>query len=246
MDVAGKIALVTGAAGCLGRTIVEQLGRRGARVVACDRDDEGLAELPGDIARHGVDLTDPEATAERVACVVEQVGPIDILINAAGAIRSCPLVRIMQKEDRAHPVDLWRETLALNLDTVFNATRAVADHMLSTRTRGVIINISSVASGGNAGQSAYAAAKAGVNAMTMTWARELGAMGIRCVAVSPGFIDTDSTHVALSDSALEALRKEIPLRRLGRAEDVTAVVLHAIENDYLTGKVLPVDGGMLI
>ncbi len=246
MDVTGKIALVTGAAGCLGQTIVEHLVQAGARVVACDRDAERLAELSENVARYAVDLTDPQATAETIGLVVEQVGPIDILVNAAGAIRSCPLVRVMQKEDRAHPVDLWRETLALNLDTVFNTTRAVADGMLSNRTRGVIVNISSVASGGNAGQSAYAAAKAGVNAMTMTWARELGAMGIRCVAVSPGFIDTDSTHNALSDRAIDGLRKEIPLRRLGRAEHVASAVLHAIENDYLTGKVLPVDGGMLI
>jgi 3-oxoacyl-[acyl-carrier protein] reductase len=249
VDIVGKTVIVTGAAGCLGRAIVEHLLDAGATVVACDRDADGLATLAdgrdGVIPRT-VDLTDAVAVEQAVTEATKQAGTIHALVNNAGAIRSCPLVRVMQKEDRLHPVDLWRDTLALNLDTVFNTTRAVADHMLRGRVKGTIVNVSSVASGGNAGQTAYSAAKAGVNAMTMVWARELGAMGIRCVAVSPGFIDTDSTHVALSDRAVDTLRQEIPLRRLGRAPDVASAVLHALANDYLTGKVLPVDGGMVI
>ncbi len=249
MEINGKTALVTGAAGCLGRALTSALETEGAQVIAIDRDDQGLEQLRAEHPRVRpvtCDLTDAHAVESMISGLYEEGHAGDILVNNAGSIRSCPLVNLLQKEHRAHPVDLWQEVLGLNLDTVFFATRAVADGMLRRRRKGVIVNISSVAAGGNAGQSAYAAAKAGVNALTAVWGRELGPLGIRCVAVAPGFMDTASTRSALSDEAIDALSGEIPLRRLGRAEDVANAVLHAIQNDYINGKTLPVDGGMVI
>ena len=112
--------------------------------------------------------------------------------------------------------------------------------------RGYIVNISSIAAGGNAGQSAYAAAKAGVTALGITWAKELGPLGIRSVVVAPGFIDTPSTRAGLTEDRLKALAGQTPLRRLGQAEDVVRAVVTAIENDYTTGTVLHVDGGLTL
>jgi 3-oxoacyl-[acyl-carrier protein] reductase len=118
--------------------------------------------------------------------------------------------------------------------------------MVAARTRGVVVSLSSVAAVGNAGQAAYSAAKAGVNAMTLAWAKELGLLGIRFVAVAPGFIDTASTRSALSEEAVKDLVKKTPLRRLGKTSEITSAVLFAINNEYLTGKVLEIDGGMTL
>jgi 3-oxoacyl-[acyl-carrier protein] reductase len=118
--------------------------------------------------------------------------------------------------------------------------------MLIKRTKGVVVSVSSISARGNAGQSAYAAAKAGVNALTVTWAKELGPMGLRFVAIAPGFIDTPSTRDALSDAILAKLKLKVPLRRLGDLESVYLAVAYAIENNYVNGTVLEVDGGLVI
>jgi 3-oxoacyl-[acyl-carrier protein] reductase len=118
--------------------------------------------------------------------------------------------------------------------------------MMTTRTKGVIVNISSVSAGGNPGQSAYAAAKAGVNALTAVWAKELGPLGIRVVAIAPGFTETDSTRAAMSETALQETIKRVPMRRLGKPEEIADGVLFAIKNDFCNGKVLALDGGLVI
>jgi len=168
------------------------------------------------------------------------------LINNAGVIHSQPLVNMLAKGDRVHSHDDWRRILAANLDSVFLVTGRVVDRMLSKRTKGVVVSVSSIAAKGNAGQSAYAAAKAGVNALTMTWAKELGAMGLRFVSVAPGFIDTPSTNAALSEATITKLKQQVPLRRLGDLESVYQAIRYAIENEYVNGTVLDVDGGLVI
>src|SRR5205085_6223330 len=122
----------------------------------------------------------------------------------------------------------------------------VVDRMVSARTRGVVINFSSVAAAGNAGQGAYSAAKAGVNAMTHAWAKELGMLGIRFVSIAPGFIDTPSTRAALRDATLQDWVKRTPLRRLGSVDEVISAVMFAISNEHLTGTNLKIDGGLTI
>jgi 3-oxoacyl-[acyl-carrier protein] reductase len=118
--------------------------------------------------------------------------------------------------------------------------------MLRRRAAGVVVSVSSVAAAGNAGQSAYAAAKAGVDALTRTWAKELGPMGLRFVSIAPGFLDTPSTHAALGEAHVARLKQAVPLRRLGSTDDVFAALRHAVESDYLTGTVLEVDGGLVM
>lgn len=169
-----------------------------------------------------------------------------MLVNNAGVIHSEPLVNLLSRGDKVHSREAWRRVIATDLDSVFFVTSRVVERMLAKRIKGVVISISSIAAGGNAGQSAYAAAKAGVNALTCTWAKELGAMGLRFVAIAPGFFDTPSTRAALSEAVLTRLQQQIPLRRLGELESLYLAVRHAIENDYLTGTVLEVDGGLVL
>jgi 3-oxoacyl-[acyl-carrier protein] reductase len=125
-------------------------------------------------------------------------------------------------------------------------TKHVVEAMLKKRSKGVIVNISSVSAKGNAGQSAYSAAKAGIEALTKVWAKELAPMGIRAFAVAPGFCDTPSTHGALNEKVLQETVSRVPLRRLGRAEEIAAFVVSGIKNDYLNGKILEIDGGLVI
>jgi 3-oxoacyl-[acyl-carrier protein] reductase len=118
--------------------------------------------------------------------------------------------------------------------------------MLRRRKKGVVINLSSISAHGNPGQSAYSAAKAGVNALTRTWAKELGGFGIRFVSIAPGFLDTASTRAALSEPILSRLQEQIPLRRLGEVEHIYQTVRFIIENDYVNGTVLEIDGGLTV
>jgi 3-oxoacyl-[acyl-carrier protein] reductase len=243
-----RTALVAGGAGHLGRAIALDLREQGCRVVVVDRDEAALAPLASEAQMTVMagDLLDPGATERMVAEAWKQHGPISILVNAVGMIHNAPLLNVTRPEDRRHDIDIWRSIIDANLTTVFLTTVNVVDRMVSTRTRGVVVNLSSIAATGNAGQGAYAAAKAGVNAATLSWAKELGPLGIRFVAVAPGFTDTPTTHAALQGSALQDWVRRTPLRRLGSVESVTSAVLFAITNEHLTGKVIEVDGGLTL
>ena len=167
-------------------------------------------------------------------------------MNAAGAIVSEPFVNILNASSMMLPYEHFRAGLAANLDTVFIMTAAVVEQMVLRRAKGVIISLSSICACGNEGQTAYSAAKAAVNAMTVTWSRELGRFGIRCNAVAPGFIDTPSTRTALNEAQLKHIVAETPLRRLGQPHEVAQAVAALIENDFVNGVVLPVNGGLTL
>jgi 3-oxoacyl-[acyl-carrier protein] reductase len=243
-----RTAIVTGAAGSLGKAIALGLRDRGCRVVALDRDGAGLAGVASEerIDTAVCDLLDAVATERCIGEAWESHGPISILVNAVGLIHSAPLVNIAARTERRHSFEAWRRVIDVNLTAVFSATVAVVDRMASTRTRGVVVNFSSVAATGNAGQGAYSAAKAGVEAMTKAWAKELGILGIRFVAVAPGFIDTPSTRAALPESVMKEWIGRTPLRRLGSIEDVVSAVMFAVDNEHLSGKIIEIDGGLSI
>lgn len=238
--------MVTGAAGNLGRAIVLGLRERGYGVVAIDRNADAVTALARESGVDGVacDLLDAGATDKCADEVWRAHGPVSILVNAVGLIYSAPLVNVTAREERRHSLDAWRRVLDLNLTAVFTATASFVDRMVSTRTRGVVVNLSSVAAAGNAGQGAYSAAKAGLNAATAAWAKELGILGIRFVAIAPGFIDVPSTRAAMPEQLLQDWVRRTPLRRLGSPADVVSAVLLAIDNEHLTGKVIEIDGGL--
>jgi 3-oxoacyl-[acyl-carrier protein] reductase len=240
----GQVALVTGASRGIGQAVALELGRQGATVVGTATTESG-AENIGKYLKHagvkggGLALDVKEAgQVERVVkSVEEQFGAVAILVNNAGITRDTLLMR-MKEED-------WDEIMDTNLKSVFRLSQAVLRGMMKAR-QGRIISIASVVGAtGNAGQTNYAAAKAGIMGFTKSLAREVGSRNITVNCVAPGFIDTDMTR-ALSEAQRESLLGSIPLGRLGSVEDIAAAVafLASPRAGYVSGTTLHVNGGM--
>ncbi len=238
------IALVTGASRGIGHAIALALADAGARVIGTATTPEGANRLSEALSSHGrngrgvvLDVAN-EASIEALLADLEAKQELPtVLVNNAGITRDMLLLR-MKPED-------WNQVLATNLTAVFRLSKAVLRRMMKER-RGRIINISSVvAATGNPGQANYAAAKAGMLGFTKSLAREVGSRGITVNAVAPGFIDTDMTR-SLTEAQRSALIGQIPLERLGRAEDVAAAVvfLASPQAAYITGETLHVNGGL--
>jgi len=251
LTLAGTRVLLTGGGSGLGRHMAQRLAEDGAELAVIDRDAEACAALRAALGDSVQTFVADLSEAAQVDAVVQQVQASGfapgVLVNNAGVIHSEPLVNLLARgADRVHSREQWRRVMAIDLDSVFYLTGRIVDGWLATRTKGVVVSVSSIAARGNAGQSAYAAAKAGVEALTRSWAKELGPMGLRFVALAPGFIDTASTRAALSPAALQRLQQAVPLRRLGTPEAVYLALRQAIENDYMTGTVLEIDGGLVL
>jgi 3-oxoacyl-[acyl-carrier protein] reductase len=250
MKLAGAKVLVTGGGQGIGRHLVEGFLRDGAVVGVFERDKDLCVNLStsfeGRVLVWQCDVSSAEAVDAAVASARQDGFEPDILVNNAGVIHSEPLVHFAARGERVHSRQTWRDVMAADLDSVFFVTSRVVDGMIARRCKGVVISISSIAAAGNPGQSAYSAAKAGVNALTCTWAKELGAMGLRFAAIAPGFFDTPSTRAALSETILARLQQQIPLRKLGNPEAIYLAARQIVENDYLTGTVLEVDGGLTL
>lgn len=241
----GKVALVTGAARGIGRKIAEAYAAEGADVAFTDLNrDENMESLEKELSALGVkckgyasDASDFTAAQETADAIAADFGKIDILVNNAGITRDTLLMRMEE--------EMWDLVIKVNLKSVFNFTKAVQKYMLKART-GSIINMSSVVGvNGNAGQSNYAASKAGILGFTKSVAKELGSRNIRCNAIAPGFIITDMTG-KLSEEVKEEWVKTIPLRRGGLPEDVAnvCVFLGSELSSYVTGQTISVCGGM--
>ncbi len=241
MTFEGKTAIVTGGARGIGLEIAKQLAAGGARVVLVDVLAEDLkkaaGELGPDTLTYAVDVTDETAVEKMIDEVAETCGRIDILINNAGITRDDLLLRMTQDE--------WDAVLNVNLKGTFLMTKHAAKYMVRQRG-GRIVNLASV-SGlvGNPGQANYSASKAGVVGFTKTVARELARRNVCCNAVAPGFIKTRMTDV-LPEKAKERALGAIPLGRMGTPNEVAAAVVFLAGDaaSYITGQVLPVDGGM--
>lgn len=239
-----KVAIITGASRGIGRIIAAALAAQGAKVVASARNAEALESLAAEIKAQGGDVVAVvadvavEADANNlIEQAVANYGKVDILINNAGITRDGLLLR-MKSDD-------WDAVLDTNLKGAFLCTRAAAKFM-SKQRYGRIINVSSVVGEmGNAGQANYCASKAGLLGLTKSVARELARRNVTVNAVTPGFIVTDMTE-NMTDKAREAMTEQIPLGRLGEAEDVANAVLFLAsdQSSYITGQVLGVNGGM--
>jgi len=241
----GKTSLVTGASRGIGRAIAERLAADGSHVVLAARTAEASEPAAMAIAAaHGVetlclaiDVGDPDSVAAGVKTTIDRFGHIDNLVNNAGITRDGLLIRL--KEDD------WDAVLRTDLSGVFLCSRAVLRSMLRRR-QGRIVSISSVVGlMGNAGQTNYAAAKAGVHGFTKALAREVASRSITVNAVAPGYVESDMTS-ELGDETKHRLREQIPLGRMGSGDDIAGVVSFLLSDDasYITGQVVSVDGGM--
>jgi 3-oxoacyl-[acyl-carrier protein] reductase len=243
-DLANELAFVTGASRGIGRAIALELGRRGARVVGTATSEAGAQSITQALVEAGVQgrgvVLDVANAASVEACLKDveaHEGTPSILVNNAGVTRDGLLLR-MSAED-------WQVVIETDLSAVYRTCKAVMRGMMKAR-RGRIINIASVVGVmGNAGQANYAAAKAGMIGFSKSLAREVGSRGITVNVVAPGFIVTDMTD-ALGEAAREALLKQVPLGKLGSAEDIAHAVafLASPQAGYITGETLHVNGGM--
>ena len=243
----GKVALVTGASRGIGKAVALKLASEGAKVAINYAGSQGKAEeVKAEIEKMGgeailvqANVADKDAVEQMVGAVVEAFGTIDILVNNAGITRDGLLAR-MKDEDFEAVVDT-------NLKGVFYCTKAVAKLMMKKRS-GRIVNMASVVGlTGNAGQTNYAASKAGVIGFSKSAAKELASRGITVNMVAPGFIATDMTD-AMNEKAKEAVLGTIPLKRMGQPEDVANAVLFLVSENasYITGQTVNVDGGMVM
>lgn len=242
----GQIALVTGASRGIGAAIAQELGRQGAVVIGTATSASGADQISQTLQQSGIrgigmalDVNDVEQVDQLLKAIGEQFGDVTILVNNAGITRDTLLMR-MKDDD-------WDAVIGTNLKSVYRLSQAVIRPMMKART-GRIINISSVVGHmGNAGQTNYAAAKAGMTGFSKSLAAELGSRGITVNCVAPGFIDTDMTR-ELPEAQRQALLQHIPLGRLGAAAEVAAAVafLASPAAAYITGETLHVNGGMLM
>ena len=243
MNFEGKIALVTGASRGIGRAIAETLAARGAKVIGTATSENGAQAISDYLGANGkglmLNVTDPASIESVLEKIRAEFGEVDILVNNAGITRDNLLMR-MKDEDFDAVIDI-------NLKGVYLVTKAVSKIMMKQRS-GHIINMTSVVGViGNAGQTNYAASKAGVIGFTKSCAKELASRGITVNAIAPGFINTDMTDV-LPEKVKEAMVTEIPLGRMADAEEVATVVTFLASDfaNYITGQVINVDGGMVM
>lgn len=240
----GRVALVTGAAGGIGRAVAATLAARGARVAALDLDEAAAADVAaglGDGLAVSADVTDEGSVRSAVDRVVDELGPIDVVVNNAGIGSVATISDISRAE--------WDRTIDVNLTSMFVCTQAVLPGMIERR-RGAFVNLASLAGkrgGGILGKLAYATAKAGVLGFTKCVARETAAYGIRANSVAPGAINTGMAAVLGEDEELAArVLPTIPLGRFGTAQDVARAIafLASDEAEYITGETIVVDGGI--
>ncbi|OGO20960.1 MAG: 3-oxoacyl-[acyl-carrier-protein] reductase [Chloroflexi bacterium RBG_16_50_9] len=245
MDLTNKVAIVTGSGRGIGKTIALKLAGAGANIVINDIGDpssaEGVAAEVKALKRDSLvvmgDVSSSEDMAKMIEMTISTFGKVDILVNNAGITRDHLLLRMTDEE--------WDKVLAVNLRSVFLCTRAVLKHMTRQRWGRIISMASIVGIAGNAGQSNYAAAKAGIIGFTKSVAKEVGSRGITVNAIAPGYIDTQMTQ-HLDEAWKQELLKRIPAGFLGTPQDVAEAVafLASEEARYITGHVLNVDGGM--
>ncbi len=242
----GKVAVVTGGARGIGKSICERLAEEGASLAIVDILLEVAEETAAEFKKAGVEaqafaanVADSEDVNKTVKDIVEKMGRVDILVNNAGVTRDTLIMRMSEKD--------WDLVIDVNLKGTFNFTKAVARPMMKNKY-GKIVNIASVVGKmGNAGQANYSASKAGVIGLTKTAAKEFASRNIAVNAVAPGFIVTDMTG-KLSEEATNAFLDNIPMKRGGTPADVANVVnfLCSADSDYVTGQVINIDGGLLM
>lgn len=251
MKIEGSIVAITGAGGGLGAAMAQRLAGQGARLALIDFRTDALEKLqaelaldPQDCLVRRCDVSDEEPVDRVFEEIEAHFGGLDVLVNNAGITRDAMMLKFKdgQRQSRMS-LEAWNAVIAVNLTGVFLCGRAAAEQMARAGNGGLIINISSVSRAGNMGQSNYSASKAGVDAMSVTWAKEFIRYGIRVNVISPGFIGTELVR-SMKPEALEKMAAMIPAGRIGEPDEIAHTVQYLIENDYVNGRNIEIDGGL--
>lgn len=253
MNIKDKAIAITGGGQGLGRAMALALAAKGARLALLDLDQAKLDEAAelckaagGDARAYIANVAKEDNVVAAFNRIVEDFGTLHGLINNAGILRDGFLVKVQNGEVvKKMSLAEWQAVIDVNLTGAFLCAREAAEHMIRAGSKGVIINISSVSKAGNIGQTNYSAAKAGVAAMTVTWSKELARYGIRCASIAPGFIATEMV-ASMKPETLQKMAEGIPLHRLGQPDEIGQTVVYIFENDYFTGRVIEMDGGIRI
>jgi 3-oxoacyl-[acyl-carrier protein] reductase len=251
MLITDKVIAITGGGRGLGRATAMAFADKGGRLALLDLNQADLDETCALLAARGARASGYVANVAReedvirtLDAIVDDFGRLDVIINNAGITRDALLVKVKEGQVVSRmSLEQWNAVIAVNLTGVFLCGREAAERMIRLGNGGVIVNISSISREGNMGQSNYSAAKAGVAAMTVVWAKELARYGIRTGAIAPGFCATDIT-AAMKPEILEKVTAPIPLRRLGRPEEIAHTAVYIVENEFFSGRVVEVDGGL--
>lgn len=255
MILKDKTVVVTGSAGGLGKAMAHRLGKQGANIVLSDIQNEKLQETVEEFKKDGIktigiqaNVSKEEDATKLMEGAKKEFGSLDVAILNAGILRDGLLIRTDKETGQIKSkmsMEQWQSVIDVNLTGVFLTAREAAS-VMAVQKSGVIIPIASVAMHGNAGQTNYSAAKAGVAAMTVTWSKELSRYGIRVAGIAPGFIGTEMVLKDMNNEALEKWKKIIPVGRLGEPDEIASTAQFIIENDLITGVVLEISGGVRI
>ena len=251
MQIKDKVVAVTGGARGIGKAIATAFAERGARIALVDLAPSDLESARAELAARGADVRVYAANVakeDQVIAALDQAvadfGRLDVMVNNAGIIKDGLLVKV---KDGAvvgkMGLDQWQAVIDVNLTGVFLCGREAAERMIKLGHGGLIINIASISKAGNPGQSNYSAAKAGVTAMAVVWARELARFGIRAASIAPGFTRTDLL-AGMPPEMLEKVTAPVPLKRLGLPEEIAQAAVFIAENDYFNGRSIDIDGGL--
>ncbi|BBI51875.1 3-ketoacyl-ACP reductase [Vreelandella olivaria] len=253
MNVTNKVIAITGGASGLGYAMAERLGKQGAILALLDRNTLALDEAVSALSVQGInahgfplDVANEQSVIEAFSDIADRLEPVDGCVNNAGITDDALLLKVKDGVvAKRMSLEAWQRVIDVNLTGVFLCGREAASQMVASGKGGVIVNISSISRAGNMGQTNYAAAKAGVHALTVTWAKELAQYGIRTGSVAPGFIVTPMT-AAMRPDMQEKIASEIPLKQLGEADNIAQSLAFIFENDYFTGRIVECDGGLRI
>ncbi|MCG6375592.1 SDR family oxidoreductase [Vibrio fluvialis] len=250
MNLRDSVIVITGAGQGLGQMMAVTLAQAGADLALLDMNEQGLLDtqkqchmLSAKAIYYVMDVTNEAQVVKTFEDIVIDFGHVDRLINNAGILRDGLLVKVKDGQISKMSLEQFDTVMNVNVTGTFLCGREAALKMIETKRKGVIINISSVARAGNIGQTNYSASKAAVATMATSWARELARYGIRAAAIAPGIV-----HTAMADQmkpeAIERLKQMVPVGRMGEPGEIAHAAKYILENDYFTGRVLEIDGGM--
>jgi 3-oxoacyl-[acyl-carrier protein] reductase len=251
MQLKDKVVAVTGGARGIGRAIANAFADKGAQLALLDMNQAELDVARAEYGARGVtvrtyalNVAKEDQVVKAFDEVVADFGRLDVVVNNAGIIKDGLLIKVKDgKVTGKMGLDQWQAVIDVNLTGVFLCGREAAERMIRLGNGGLIINISSISKAGNAGQSNYSAAKAGVTAMAVTWAKELARFGIRAGSIAPGFTRTDLL-AGMPPEMLDKVTAPVPLKRLGLPEEVAHAAIFMAENDFFTGRAVDIDGGL--
>lgn len=250
MKIQGARVMVTGGGRGIGRTFAELFLKGGAKVMVCDVNEDDLASFAAKAKAGGHELHTAKCDVSKEADVqaafqkmVDELGGVDVLVNNAGITRDGLFLKAKDGEVKTMTLAQWQLVVDVNLTGTFLCSREAATWMVKKGNPGVIVNISSISREGNMGQTNYSATKAGVAAMTVALAKELARYNIRVGAIAPGYTATEMV-LAMREDMQDKVKATIPLRRFATTEEIASTALFIVENDYITGRVIEVDGGL--